>query len=280
MKISIELNPFHFLLNGKDMMLIFGVVSFGVTSFFPITNNVLIGVLLALPLLYSILFFYSKSRNREKDLVSFFKEELATKRIKEIKIIKKIIIFVIPILLVFSIISLTGLSVILDKELKSLIGERFILRVQIALSYILVLGLLALSPILLYKEFYYHAAKLCITKSTTYDDSLDKTNLLILGLNLYDLFLKRNLGLKFKDNDQLFSAIICYLCTDRKKFSESLSKSFDGIDKLEPVQIVKPLVKNQDEILVKTRLREKIKGSSSIIISYITAIISIISLFL
>jgi hypothetical protein len=108
-------------------------------------------------------------------------------------------------------------------------------------------------------------------------DEVNKTYYLILGLNSYNKFLKRNLKLQSDD------AMVCSKIISSSEKNQSLNlitASFKDSDKLKPVSCLSDILKlsDKDQFLVKKRLGDKIKDAVTILTAIIPVVISIVQL--
>ena len=132
------------------------------------------------------------------------------------------------------------------------------------------------------RQFRFYYAKGCfkiVLKETT--SEIDKAKFLRIGLNWYNKYLKKNLGLKINDTDKILSKIVFYYPLNKNYILTSICEAFDSKNELEPLRqmFTSQLNIKSDTLLTKERLRTRLQESSDLLIPIITIIITIITTF-
>jgi hypothetical protein len=127
------------------------------------------------------------------------------------------------------------------------------------------------------RDFRFQFAKACMNVIENKKDEVNKIYYLMLGLNSYNKFLKRNLKFQFDD------ALVCSKIISSSEKNQSLNliiESFKDNDKLKPVSCLSNIIKPSDkeQFLVEKSLRGKIKDVVTILTTIIPVVISILQL--
>jgi hypothetical protein len=158
--------------------------------------------------------------------------------------------------------------------LHPLLGDGFYF-LQGTLTFTLYLVFFPLLPSYVDRHFRYRFAKTCMNVVEKKKDEVSKIYYLILGLNSYNKFLKRNLKLQF-DDAMVCSKIIS--SSEKNKSLNLITESFKDSDKLISCLFNVVKLSDKDQFLVKKRLGDKIKDTVTILTAIIPIVISIVQL--
>lgn len=100
------------------------------------------------------------------------------------------------------------------------------------------------------EEFNYYFAKSCFKVITEKNEALQKTHYLILGINSYDQYLRKNLKRHIRDIEQIYSRILSDSKSDKERTLKSITEAFESDDKLGPLAIydIGSNFKNTDDL--------------------------------
>ena len=127
------------------------------------------------------------------------------------------------------------------------------------------------------RDFRFQFAKACMNVIENKKDEVNKIYYLMLGLDSYNKFLKRNIKLQF-DDTMVCSKIIS--SSEKNQSLNLITASFKDNDKLKPVSCLSNIIKLPDkgQFLVKKPLKGKIKDAVTILTAIIPIVISILQL--
>jgi hypothetical protein len=102
-----------------------------------------------------------------------------------------------------------------------------------------------------------------------------------MGLNWYNKFLKRNIGLQINDITGIYSKVITDSSLNSNKTLVSMSESFASEDEFEPLRYLSVFFPDtkKEQILARESIRTRIQESSDILIPIITVTLTIITTF-
>lgn len=215
-------------------------------------------------------------------------------RVLRHQFLKKFIFIFVPIALVFMFIhylELAGNSNRLFSDIA------FYLQLGLAVSTIMLFGFM--NPIYTFrKEFGYYSAKRCflITKECFPVDQIetnkDENNsvgiirYMLLGLDFYNVYLKRTTGLQINNINRIYSRITSDNASPARYVKEINDNIDNDRDKLKLVRYLREISSVREnkedaelEFLVKEKLKDKISTLSTWIIPIIAILISIAQLF-
>jgi hypothetical protein len=131
------------------------------------------------------------------------------------------------------------------------------------------------------KNFRYYYAKGCFQILTRRSDKEEMMKFLVMGINSYNKFLKRNLKLQINNIHNLYSKIISNFIFMNSLFVNSLSKTFQNEDKLLPLRLILHFSNlAEEQFLIQESLWEKIKEWATFLVAIIPVTISIIQFLL
>ena len=131
------------------------------------------------------------------------------------------------------------------------------------------------------RDFRFYYARGCFSFLIKRKDHAEKMRYLVMGINSYNKYLKKNLKLQINNIDNLHSKIISNFIIHNSMFIDSLHKTFQTDNKLLPLRyIISFLNLETEQFLVKESLWEKIKDWGAFLVAVIPVAISIIQLLL
>jgi hypothetical protein len=131
------------------------------------------------------------------------------------------------------------------------------------------------------RDFRFYYARGCFSFLIKRKDHAEKMRYLVMGINSYNKYLKKNLKLQINNIDNLHSKIISNFIIHNSMFLDSLLKTFQTDNKLLPLRyIISFLNLETEQFLVKESLWEKIKDWGAFLVAVIPVAISIIQLLL
>jgi hypothetical protein len=108
-------------------------------------------------------------------------------------------------------------------------------------------------------------------------DGVEKIRYLIIALNSYNKFLKRNLGLEF-DNARVCSRIVS--SNDKNQTLNSVVTSFKTNDKLNPINCLSSIgnLPSAEQFLTQKQLSTRIKDMATFLAAVVPVMITILQL--
>jgi hypothetical protein len=82
------------------------------------------------------------------------------------------------------------------------------------------------------KEFRFYFAKACFIIISKEEDDYRKIKYLLMGLNSYNKYLRRKLGLEIKDIEKIYSKFVYAETTEKQKIIKSVCESVEVGDRL------------------------------------------------
>jgi hypothetical protein len=135
------------------------------------------------------------------------------------------------------------------------------------------------------KDFRFVFAKAYVTVASKYveykgkDDMVDRLRYLMRGLDSYNDYLRKQLGLQISDLKRIYSKIGCLPQEERKSEITTIHNSFNNIDRLEPLNHISAFMEMKTEqFLSKESLAKKGKDWITIAISALTVLITVFQL--
>lgn len=209
-------------------------------------------------------------------------------------LLKNAILILIPLVIIFMLVYHVALAQLTNSTFVS--NFLYALKLGFAVPTILIFGMM--NPIYTFrKEFRYYLAKECFLvskdcfqlnkKETDENKTVETTKYILLGLQSYNAYIKRNIGLQINNINRIYSIITSNKDSPGRYVTE-VNNNIDDNDKLKLVRYLRDISgngnKNDDEdneeFLVKEKLRDKILSLSAWIVPVITILISIVQLFL
>jgi hypothetical protein len=134
------------------------------------------------------------------------------------------------------------------------------------------------------KEFRFYFAKASFKVISKKEDNVERIRYVIKGLNSYNKYLRRNLGLQIRDLKKIYSKIISDPTLDKYNPIEKLSIAFEDNNKLRTVKYLSELlgVTDTDQFLTKEPIGKKLEGFAALLgtmVSTFAAIIGVLAAF-
>jgi hypothetical protein len=134
------------------------------------------------------------------------------------------------------------------------------------------------------KEFRFYFAKASFRVISNKEDDMARMKHVIKGLNSYNKYLRRNLGLEIRDLKKIYSKIISDPTLDKYDSIEKLLIAFEDNDKLRTVKSLSELLRvtDTDEFLIKEPIGKKLQGFAALLgtmVSTFAAIIGVLTAF-
>jgi hypothetical protein len=145
-------------------------------------------------------------------------------------------------------------------------------------------ALLKTLSLIIREEFQLYFAKSCFRILSKKEDEVEKMKYLMKGLNSYNKYLIRHLGLEITDLRQIFSTISSSPAEEQNKSIELISKAFERTNKLEPLVCLSMFIKVPEGklFLTKEPLFKKIEvwgGFTGTAVSGITSVAGVVILY-
>jgi hypothetical protein len=201
----------------------------------------------------------------------FFLEKFMSRRdpktvIKEYRILKKIIIGLFPFFILSAALILTTrisqqnpLSIFVQSFPNPILVSLFITTMGVIFF---IVGSALLRIILLNSDrsFTFYLARISLSAISEVQDDVEKLRYLITGLNSYNKFIRRNLGLQIGNLKMIYSRIISENSMTRYQLMKEVSLSFKDKDRLEAVRCLTRYLKiaDADQFLSKEPVGNKI----------------------
>jgi hypothetical protein len=127
------------------------------------------------------------------------------------------------------------------------------------------------------RDFRFYYAKGCFSFLMKRKDDSEKMRYLVMGINSYNKYLKKNLKLQINNINNLHSKLISNFILHNSLFVDSLSKTFHTDNKLLPLSyIIDFLNLETEQFLIEESLWEKIKDWGAFLVAVVPVVISII----
>jgi hypothetical protein len=234
-----------------------------------------------------LLVFKSDSSAWDKYITTYFKKRGDENAIIEIEYIKKIIYIAIPILIILvSIYSINSMDLskyntlkpmidYMNKYFKPLMKDNFFVRATAISSAYVTFLLFFMFEFFITKEFRFYFAHACIRLMVKQGDQIKKMHYLILGLNSYNRYLRRNLNLQFNDA-KVYAGI---LGGNKEKITNDIADSFRS-DKLKPLNILYETLADKNDFFVKQKIGQKVKDWGTLLAALIPVTITLLHFLL
>jgi hypothetical protein len=258
------------------ILIVLPIILFTIVAIFvwyipqPIDTQLLaVGGLLAVAILFTILaYLIYPPYSTEK----YFKKKSPENIVMEYEFIKKIMYVLSPWIIL-------GIALLVVEQFIALSIPGPILGIFAVTILVATLSVgSALIKILLLtvrKEFQLYFAKSCFHILSKKEDEVEKIKYLKKGLNAYNKYLARQLGLQITGLRQIYSTISSSPAEEQNKLIELISKAFERDNKLEPLVCLSKFMKvpEGEQFLTKEPLFKKIEewGSFGTALSGITA---------
>jgi hypothetical protein len=190
--------------------------------------------------------------------------------LKEFEVLKNLILVGLPLLIVTLILSLLNVE-------RSFLSPLFYL-----ITVILSAVLLRLFSNLARKDYRFYYAKASFSIISTKVEESDKINCIILALNSYNKYLKRNIKLHIGNIKDIYSKIVIDPAVEKNKVIISMSKAFESDDKFEPLRhMLNSLdTQNTERFLIEESIWDKTKEVGTFLVAVIPVLISIVEVWL
>lgn len=127
--------------------------------------------------------------------------------------------------------------------------------------------------------FYYSIGCFEIIKNSNSLSELEKTNYMILGLNYYDSYVRKNLKLRINNLTSIYSKIISDSGQSMKKKLDEIIEKLENGEKLDFLRYLADLLGTDSKsLLVSDRVSDKLKPWFTFVISVITTIVLVVQL--
>jgi hypothetical protein len=198
--------------------------------------------------------------------------------------IKKILYISIPIflslLIIFSLRSdewMRNFILLIQYTINVTDLQSDLFRLQIILFFIVSSAFLRLYIHIIKKDFRYYFAKACMIIAKEEDKEVDKGRFFMMGLQSYDLYLRRHLDLRIFTLDQIYDKVMTACKETKNNIINSISETFNN-DKLEPLRYLSFLYKTKElqQILEKESIQLKLRQLGLFLAGAIPIIISLI----
>jgi len=173
----------------------------------------------------------------------FFNKHGFERSIHDLEFLKKILYVGIPLMIIFVIITDRWFQSKVDFENYYLSPEYIFNGLTVGLAIILLSTISRLGVLLLKRGFRYQLAKVCFILIRKSNDEVKQIPLIILGINSYNLHLKRHFKLEISKPGILYSKFMSDSEQQRKSDLKLISDSFSGNDDFEPLRCFTKLLK-------------------------------------
>ncbi len=213
----------------------------------------------------------------------YFKRRGYENTINEYRYVKKILFIAIPAFIFFTITNFMIYnnfgSVFTDYVLALVGGTYNFIFIVGQLFFIVTAGLTKIVLQTLKKDFRLYFAKGCFDIAAKKDDDIDRMRLFIMGLNSYNLYLRRYLHLEIEDLKTIYSKVSSAPETEKCKIIDSVCAGFKS-NKLQPLSNLMTVlnISEPDKFLTRQSLIQNIKEGAALAAVIIPIIISLITL--
>jgi hypothetical protein len=131
-------------------------------------------------------------------------------------------------------------------------------------------------------DFYFFLAHACVKIISEDSETIQKMRYLILGIDFYDQYLRKNLRRHIRDVEEIYSRILSDSNLDRDKTIGVITEAFASNDKLRVVVCLSSILTDvkKEQFLVKDQFGRGLRDISPIIISVVTAVATIIGILI
>jgi hypothetical protein len=200
--------------------------------------------------------------------------------VSEFELVRKILYVAIPLLIFFTVIEFLKplIEQFVSEEVVAMFTENIVFYSARGFLFLTVLaGLLKAVFALSRKRFRLYFAKGCLSIAKNSNDEVEKMEYVIKGLNSYNSFLKRHIKLEINEIKKIFSKITTLPSKEKSDTVNSIIKSFESGDTLEPVRYLSSLHDNKTEsFLTEEPLEQKIKLQVTYAAGIIPVILTVI----
>lgn len=215
-------------------------------------------------------------------------EKYITKRnpkdtIREYEFLKKITYFLFPFF-IFAVAFIISTRISTENPLSSVV--EFLGDPTLVLLFITTIGVIflvvgsALIRIILLntnKYFRFYLAKISFRALIKERDHVERMRYLIKGLNYYNKYIRRNLGLQINDLKTIYSKIVSDPSIEKSRSIREISVAFEDDDKLKPLKCLTGLlgVTDTGHFLVKESIGKKITDWAGILGTLASTIVAV-----
>lgn len=237
---------------------------------------------------FNILFFYVMILIYAPYRSAFPTEEYFKRRgyentINEYRYVKKILFIAIPTFIFFTITNImvyNNLGSVFIQYVLGLVGGAYnFIFILFQLFFIVIASLTKIVLQTLKKNFRLYFAKGCFDIAAEKDDDVDRMRFFIMGLNSYNLYLRRYLNLEIEDLKRIYSKISAAPETEKRKIIDAVCAGFKS-NKLQPLSNLMAVlnISEAEKFLTRQSLIQKIKEGAALAAVIIPIVISLITL--
>jgi hypothetical protein len=226
------------------------------------------------PLFYPFIFSIENHLNRRNPKSA----------LTEYEALKKIVYVLLP-LFFFTIALRISSGITEDNPLSALVlsidepAQSLFLSILGATLFAVASALLRITLLNSRKRFKFYLARLSFRAMPKVEDEIERVKYLVLGLGLYNKYIRRTLGLQINDLKVIYSKIIADAAVDRSYFIKELGTAFEDNDKLKPIRCLTRLfdAKDPERFLVKESVGKKLGEWATIIGTIVSTIAAFIA---
>jgi hypothetical protein len=200
--------------------------------------------------------------------------------VSEFELVRKILYVAIPLLILFTVIEFLKplIEQFVSEDIVAMFTENIVFYSARGFLFLTVLaGLLKMAFALSRKRFRLYFAKGCLSIAKNSNDEVEKMEYVIKGLDSYNSYLKRHIKLEINEIKKIYSKITTLPSKEKSNTVNSIIKSFESVDTLEPVRYLSSLHENKTELfLTEEPLEQKIKLQVTYAAGIIPVILTII----
>lgn len=117
------------------------------------------------------------------------------------------------------------------------------------------------------RDFRFYFARISFRMVSKVEKNMEKMRYLIIGLNSYNKYIRRNLGLQINDLRRIYSTIITDPTIDKNRSFKELSIAFEEDDRLKAICCLTKLfgISDTEHFLVKEALGKKLQDWAGIL---------------
>jgi len=209
----------------------------------------------------------------------FFNKHGFVHAIHDYAFLKKLLLVLIPLTVIFSVITRIWFMSNLDWRDYFFTPELYFNSFSAGLGMMLMTTTMRLGIITIKKKFKYHLARAYFNVCNEKIIDSEQIKLLKSGINFYNQYIKRNSGLQFKNPGEIYSKFIEISDSNKKSKIISIIKSFEKENDLDPLkQIKKSFQINSKEFVAESKHLDYLKEWAPLILGVIATVLSIVNI--
>lgn len=132
------------------------------------------------------------------------------------------------------------------------------------------------------RDYRFYYTKACFGVIPTKVEESDKIDCIVMALNSYNKYLKRNIKLQISNIKDIYSKILIGSTIEKNEIIISISGAFESNDKFQPLRNILNFLdtQNTQRFLIEESIWDKTKEIGMFLVAVIPVLISIVELFL